>query len=96
LFLTTNRVGNIDLAFKSRIHMSLFYPRLDLEATRKIYQLLIDRTLAEQKNSNTASFKVKSKEIMKFAKSNFKQMTREGLATWNGRYSLYLIGNTSG
>ena len=71
--------------------MSLFYPRLDLEATRKIYQLLIDRTLAEQKNSNTTSFKVKSKEIMKFAKSNFKQMTREGLATWNGRYSLHPI-----
>jgi len=75
--------------------MSLFYPRLDLEPTLKLYQLLIGRTLAEQKKSQTADFKVKSKEIMKFAKSNFKQLSREGLATWNGRYSLYPISKIS-
>lgn len=26
LFLTTNRVGSIDQAFKSRIHLSVYYP----------------------------------------------------------------------
>lgn len=28
LFLTTNRVGTLDDAFKSHIHMSLYYPVL--------------------------------------------------------------------
>jgi len=94
LFLTTNRVGGIDPAFKSRIHISLFYPRLDLEPTLKLYELLIDRTLKEQSKSHTTDFKIKSKEIMKFAKSNFKRMTREGLANWNGRYVPMLICGT--
>lgn len=30
LFLTTNRVALFDDAFKSRIHMSLYYPALDV------------------------------------------------------------------
>jgi hypothetical protein len=34
LFLTTNRVGHFDEAFKSRIHLSLGYEKLD-DDTRK-------------------------------------------------------------
>ncbi|KAH6693395.1 P-loop containing nucleoside triphosphate hydrolase protein [Leptodontidium sp. MPI-SDFR-AT-0119] len=85
LFLTTNRVGSIDPAFKSRIHMSLFYPHLGLDATLQLYKILLDRTLAEQKASKKVDFKVKSKEIMSFAKSHYKRLTKEGLITWNGR-----------
>lgn len=36
LFLTTNRVGVFDQAFRSRIHMSFFYPKLDQKATIEI------------------------------------------------------------
>ncbi|OJD29484.1 atpase aaa [Diplodia corticola] len=43
LFMTTNRVGSIDEAFKSRIQMSLYYPPLDLEQTMKIWELQIRR-----------------------------------------------------
>ncbi|CZS94021.1 uncharacterized protein RAG0_04060 [Rhynchosporium agropyri] len=85
LFLTTNRVGSIDPAFKSRIHMSLYFPHLGLEATLKLYQILLDRTIAEQKISKKVDFKVKSKEIQKFARSHFKRLEKAGLATWNGR-----------
>ncbi|RHZ56597.1 ATP-binding protein [Aspergillus thermomutatus] len=38
LFLTTNRVGIIDEAFKSRIHVSLYYRPLDREQTLAIFK----------------------------------------------------------
>ncbi|GMF74137.1 unnamed protein product [Aspergillus oryzae] len=38
LILTTNRVKNIDDAFHSRIHMTLKYPNLGVEARGKIWQ----------------------------------------------------------
>ncbi|KAF1946648.1 P-loop containing nucleoside triphosphate hydrolase protein [Clathrospora elynae] len=37
LFLTTNRVDNIDAAFQSRIHISLAYPHLTTESRRSIW-----------------------------------------------------------
>ncbi|CAK7199226.1 hypothetical protein SEUCBS139899_001900 [Sporothrix eucalyptigena] len=37
LFLTTNRVNNIDEAFHSRIHISLAYPNLDAAARRQVW-----------------------------------------------------------
>lgn len=43
LFLTTNRVGTIDEAFKSRIHVSLYYKDLDWEQIRQIFQYNIER-----------------------------------------------------
>jgi len=37
MFLTTNRVGNIDPAFQSRIHISMAYPDLSTESRRHIW-----------------------------------------------------------
>ncbi|KAK3694192.1 ATPase [Podospora appendiculata] len=37
MFMTTNRVDNIDLAFQSRIHVSLEYPDLTVESRRQIW-----------------------------------------------------------
>ncbi|KAI1734072.1 hypothetical protein F4680DRAFT_365008 [Xylaria scruposa] len=85
LFLTTNRVGSIDPAFKSRIHISLFYPKFDLEATLKLYSTFIKRTRSEQERLKSANFKIKEKEILKFARRHFRQAEKEGLGTWNGR-----------
>ncbi|KAI0387116.1 hypothetical protein F5Y04DRAFT_243037 [Hypomontagnella monticulosa] len=39
LFLTTNRVGDFDEAFASRIHISLYYPELGREETLKVFEL---------------------------------------------------------
>jgi hypothetical protein len=41
LFLTTNRVGDFDEAFASRIHVSLEYPPLDRPSTENILNLNI-------------------------------------------------------
>lgn len=89
--MTTNRVGSIDPAFKSRIHMSLFYPHLGLHATLQLYKILLKRTLAEQQESQKVDFKVKSKEITSFAKSHYKRLAKEGLITWNGRQVSYIL-----
>ncbi|KAI6378727.1 hypothetical protein MCOR25_002148 [Pyricularia grisea] len=43
LFLTTNRVGVMDEAVKSRVHLSLHYPALDLKDTRSLFKINIDR-----------------------------------------------------
>ncbi|KAH4928659.1 hypothetical protein HBH74_102660 [Parastagonospora nodorum] len=37
LFLTTNRLDNIDAAFQSRIHVSMAYPGLTTESRRRIW-----------------------------------------------------------
>ncbi|TGJ87604.1 hypothetical protein E0Z10_g1169 [Xylaria hypoxylon] len=39
LFLTTNRIGDFDEAFSSRIHISLHYPALDYESTVDVFDL---------------------------------------------------------
>lgn len=85
LFLTTNRVGSIDPAFKSRIHMSLLYSALDRKTTLTLYKVFIKRTKAEQNNSTREEFKLERKEIMEFAKDHFKRLKEAGLSTWNGR-----------
>ena len=43
MFLTTNRIGTIDPAFKSRIHLSLSYPALGTDARRKIWEGFISK-----------------------------------------------------
>jgi SpoVK/Ycf46/Vps4 family AAA+-type ATPase len=37
LFLTTNRINNLDVAFQSRIHISMAYPDLTTDSRRKIW-----------------------------------------------------------
>ncbi|KAK1987587.1 hypothetical protein LZ30DRAFT_615347 [Colletotrichum cereale] len=85
LFLTSNRVGAIDPAFKSRIQMSLSYPSLDLSVTCKLYQKFIARTRAEQEATHTHHFKIRDKEILAFAKKHFIRLERDNRETWNGR-----------
>jgi len=81
LFLTTNRVGVFDEAFKSRIHMSLGYPTLDLDSTEQIWQMNIDRS----KDHLGSKLKIKEKEILRFAVNHFMQKERAGEGPWNGR-----------
>ncbi|KAK1624637.1 hypothetical protein BDP81DRAFT_329399 [Colletotrichum phormii] len=44
LFLTTNKVGFFDEAFKSRMSMALYYPPLTHEQTKKIWEVQMNRT----------------------------------------------------
>ncbi|KAF7942561.1 uncharacterized protein EAE97_006015 [Botrytis byssoidea] len=43
LFMTTNRVNNLDPAFKSRIHLSIDYKDLDTNAREKIWRNFLSR-----------------------------------------------------
>lgn len=45
LFLTTNRVKNIDQAFESRIHISLEYPPLDTAARSAVWKGFLGRAV---------------------------------------------------
>lgn len=45
LFLTTNRVKSMDLAFQSRIHISLEYPPLDSTARAAVWKAFLGRTV---------------------------------------------------
>lgn len=56
LFLTTNRVGTMDEAFKSRIHVSLYYAPLTLSQTEKISEVNIEklRRMEQEKEQKLA------------------------------------------
>ncbi|KAI0553498.1 hypothetical protein F4679DRAFT_474234 [Xylaria curta] len=88
LFLTTNRVGTIDEAFKSRIHMSLYYPPLDKTQTRDIFRLNIAklRDIETQRHEMTGepALVIKEAEIIDFAGKHFEDNARS-TGCWNGR-----------
>ncbi|KAI0204980.1 hypothetical protein F4808DRAFT_317059 [Astrocystis sublimbata] len=88
LFLTTNRVGTIDDAFKSRIHMSLYYPPLDKIQTRDIFRLNINRLreIETQRTEMTGepSLDIKESQILDFASKHFEENARS-TGCWNGR-----------
>jgi ATP-dependent 26S proteasome regulatory subunit len=46
LFLTTNRVKDMDQAFQSRIHMSLEYPPLDASARESVWRGFLSRAIS--------------------------------------------------
>lgn len=78
--MTTNRVGTIDRAFKSRIHCSLLYKKLDLKRTMTIWKKNIARL------SEKLPIQVDEKGILKFAEKHYKKLKRsEDLIVWNGR-----------
>ena len=43
MFLTTNRVDNMDAAFESRIHLTLQYNELDKASRRQVWATFLDR-----------------------------------------------------
>ncbi|XXH01268.1 hypothetical protein Hte_007622 [Hypoxylon texense] len=75
LFLTTNRVGTIDEAFKSRIHISLYYAPLDWKTSKLIWQVNIRRSQPRVETDRD--------EIIRFAKKHFFHSDEN--SRWNGR-----------
>lgn len=88
LFLTTNRVGTIDDAFRSRIHMSLYYPPLDKAQTRDIFRLNVAklREIESQRHQLTGepAMVIKEAEIVDFASKHYEEHARLS-GCWNGR-----------
>ena len=75
LFLTTNRIGTFDEAFISRIHMILYYPKLDEDFTYKIWMMNLDRLKRSGQN-----IYVNDEHIKLFARNHWRDGHR-----WNGR-----------
>ncbi|KAH7128987.1 hypothetical protein EDB81DRAFT_808559 [Dactylonectria macrodidyma] len=88
LFLTTNRVGTIDEAFKSRIHLSLYYPPLDKTQTRDIFKLNIAKLKEIEseraKITGEPAIVIKEADILDFATKHYEELARS-TGCWNGR-----------
>lgn len=83
LFMTTNRVGAFDEAFKSRIHVSLYYPPLDWAQTDAIWRMHMRRSM-EKKSRKSNILHIDEAEILAFAKKHY-FLTASKKANWNGR-----------
>lgn len=79
LFLTTNRVGDFDEAFTSRIHVSLYYPALDSDKTSRVFQINIKMIEDRFRDRDR---KVVIDDIESFARAHFADNPD---ARWNGR-----------
>ncbi|KAK6524567.1 hypothetical protein TWF281_011471 [Arthrobotrys megalospora] len=94
LFLTTNRVGHLDEAFKSRIHISLYYEPLDKDQTFEIFKMNMARLekmekerVLFQETSNSddklPELYIEEKRILNFAEYHFDDS--DEFERWNGR-----------
>ena len=84
MFLTTNRVGNIDRAFKSRIHVALYYPKLDKHSTYEIWKTNIRRIKADFERDKR-DFRIERSAILRYSKEHFDMLKAAKLLNWNGR-----------
>lgn len=80
LILTTNRVGEFDEAFKSRIHISLYYPRLDHKSTLKIWNMNLKRI-----QRSGLDIDLDEERILNFAQSHWTASKKNLTRRWNGR-----------
>ncbi|KAK3937299.1 hypothetical protein QBC46DRAFT_460969 [Diplogelasinospora grovesii] len=81
LFLTTNRIGDFDEAFTSRIHISLYYPALDQDKTVEVFSINLDM-IEERFGRMGRRIEIARVDIGKFAANHF---TDHRDARWNGR-----------
>ncbi|KAI9807713.1 MAG: hypothetical protein M1826_004541 [Phylliscum demangeonii] len=88
LFLTTNRVGAFDEAFKSRIHISLYYPELAKPQAMKIWEMNLERTKKiDRERTKTATIPglvIDDDEIRMFAEDHWIEH-HHAIGKWNGR-----------
>ena len=73
-------MGHFDEAFKSRIHVSLYYPQLDEETTKKIWKMNLQRLI-----ENRDYIEVDNKAIKKYAKKHYMELSKAKRGPWNGR-----------
>ncbi|KAI1075125.1 hypothetical protein F5B20DRAFT_560864 [Whalleya microplaca] len=81
LFITTNRLGDFDEAFASRIHMSLYYPPLDLDSTTAVLGLNMNR-IKNRFLRGGRKLNLNEGPICVFASEHWRNKPK---ARWNGR-----------
>ncbi|KAJ6111187.1 hypothetical protein N7486_003422 [Penicillium sp. IBT 16267x] len=92
LFLTTNRVGILDEAFRSRIHISLHYTSLTKQQTLAIFKINIRKLREAQEKKRQKStesdtgrpleLKIDQESILDYAEWHYDNMPDH---RWNGR-----------
>ncbi|EXJ54392.1 hypothetical protein A1O7_09731 [Cladophialophora yegresii CBS 114405] len=72
LFLTTNRVKNIDEAFHSRIHVTVNYPSLSTESRRHIWQTFLghDHPIGSKDLDRLAKVNLNGRQIKNILKTS--------------------------
>lgn len=80
LFLTTNRIGDFDEAFTSRIHMSLYYPELNDMKTVEVFNINL-KMIQERFTLRGRTIEIDF-GIASFALQHFQAHPK---ARWNGR-----------
>lgn len=81
LFLTTNRIGDFDEAFSSRIHISLYYPPLKRSSTKKIFDLNL-RNIQQRIEERGMDIEIEHDQILSWAMSYWRSNKK---MRWNGR-----------
>ncbi|KAB8296777.1 hypothetical protein EYC80_002194 [Monilinia laxa] len=81
MFLTKNRVGDFDEAFASRTYISLYYPELNREQTKKIFKLDLELIEGRFKAQNR-KLEFDDSAILSFAKQHYDEYKH---ARWNGQ-----------
>lgn len=81
LFLTTNRVGDFDEAFTSRIHVSLYYPELDIAKTAEVFKINLNM-IEDRFKIKGSKIDIDKDGILKFASQYY---TENPQARLNGR-----------
>ncbi|KAE9373804.1 hypothetical protein N431DRAFT_407511 [Stipitochalara longipes BDJ] len=86
LFLTTNRSGALDEAFKSRIHYKIYYPPLTKDQTLDIWKLNIQRLRhINEQNEEKRPLEIFDSAVLEFAERQFEESNRQRTGQWNGR-----------
>ncbi|KAJ8107927.1 hypothetical protein ONZ43_g6580 [Nemania bipapillata] len=87
LFLTTNRLATLDDAFKSRIHLSLYYMPLDDEQMSSIFRMNIRKLKEIEKErarmTNEDEIHILEHRILEFAAQHHEKSATS--SRWNGR-----------
>ncbi|KAK4450280.1 P-loop containing nucleoside triphosphate hydrolase protein, partial [Podospora aff. communis PSN243] len=84
LILTTNRVGVVDEAFKSRIHVSLSYPPIGLAETRQIWDNILNRIKRDNKTGHDIPIRFDRSRLLAYAEKHYRR-NEPTESAWNGR-----------
>ena len=82
LFLTTNRPGQIDEAFQSRIHITLGLPELDFKRQQEVWLIFIKKLKLDVNKDISLA---KKRALMEFVRNDLEQKLKESDYRMNGR-----------
>ncbi|EQB47229.1 hypothetical protein CGLO_13652 [Colletotrichum gloeosporioides Cg-14] len=91
LFLTTNKVGSFDEAFKSRMSMALYYPPLSQSQTEKIWEVQMKRTeelsIKAAPDDESQHVRFDTDDVIVYSRELWSEQQRvpEFRPVWNGR-----------